>query len=31
VTAARALQIGLVDAIANDPVAGASHRLAGFS
>ena len=30
VTAARALQIGLVDAIANDPVAEASRRLAGL-
>lgn len=29
VTAARALQIGLVDIIANDPVADASRRLAG--
>lgn len=31
VTAARALQIGLVDAIANDPVDEASRRLVGFS
>jgi enoyl-CoA hydratase/carnithine racemase len=30
VTAARALQVGLVDAIANDPVAEASRRLAGL-
>jgi enoyl-CoA hydratase/carnithine racemase len=31
VAAARALQIGLVDAIANDPVAEASRRLVEFS